>query len=131
MPTATMKLKHVFIAILSIRCLFLALPNKMVSPFLLASEEMSTVTAYTYAWAFFELVAFFVIALLFWLVLIGKVEVTTDRAASVGAFLLMCGIDFLDFVIRGNSEWFYVGSYPVTNNVFMAVCYPLLTYNLE
>ncbi len=130
-PPLQMKLKYFFTIVIALKCLFLAVPDFKVTPFLFPSKEMEFMSLFQYVYALFEIATLFLIVGILWLFTTGKIRITPDRSASVGAFVLMCGIDLVDFLVRGNSEWFYIRSYPVTNNVFMAICYPLLTFNLE
>lgn len=126
-----MKLKHGFMAILLARCIFLAMPDTSWTPFLFPSSEMRVMTAHQYTWVLFELLSFFYIVGILWAVMMRWIEITPGRIRSVGVFLLMCGLDLADFMIRGNSEWFYFGQYPVTNNIFMVGAYPILTWGAE
>lgn len=113
------------------RCVFMGVPQLTVSPYPFAKGVMETVTSYTYVWAGGEVLTVFVLMLILWLIVSGKMLITEGRKASIYAFMLMTGADLVDYFLRGNCEWFIVGDYPITNNVFTLPTYAILTWNAE
>lgn len=116
------------------RCTFIGIQDHIVwNTFVPAwtSDEMKEMKLFQFVYRGFELMTIFVIVGILWAFLMRWITPTPDRIWSVGCFLVMTGFDLFDFLIRGNSGWFYFGSYPVTLNVFMLGAYIVLTWNRE
>lgn len=126
-----MKIKYLFILIITLKAIFLSMPSTIVHPFLFAKGEMKSVPASTYTWALLDIASFFVLMVVMWLFLSDRIKITKGRTESVASFVIVCGIDLLDYVLRGNSEWFMISNYPFTSNILMVIVYSLLTYNSE
>lgn len=121
-------MRYLFLAIILAKCVFIGVPEITVTPFPFAVNEMREVSLYTYLWALIDISTLFVVVLVFWMMLTGREEVNPSRVKAMTAFLIVCGLDLLDYILRGNSEWFYVFNYPITNNVFMIPAYWVMTW---
>lgn len=112
--------KWVVLTVILLRCIFLAIPDGLtVRPFLFNQSPMVLTS---YLWVIAEHAAFLSIVWLWW-------KDTMKRSAA--AFLLICTLDAIDFLLRANTPWFWVAGYPVTNNIFTLICFMLLTHNLD
>lgn len=133
-PYEYMKLRYLFIAIMALQCVFLAIPNDIQWNSFVdkwTDNEMIDMNLFQFVYRGFDLLVFAIVVGVFWAFLMRWILPTPDRIYSVGAFLLMRILDFIDFLVEGNSAWWYVGRLPITANVFMLGGYWLVTLGRE
>jgi len=114
-------IKWMLIALILTRCVFLAIPGGYyIHPFPFAWHI--PMTPPSYSWAAIELFAFALITWAWWY---------DTRKTTVAAFFLLSAFDWIDFMLTANNPWFPLLGYPITNNVFFAICLIPLTFIIE
>lgn len=118
-----MKLKYIFGLIIILKCVFLGFPEFHMTPFPFAKGDMVEISAFTYVWELLDIASLAVVMLLMRQIVNGKIKVKNENEVAISAYMIICFFDLADFILRGNSQWFWLGTYPVTNNVFMVLLY--------
>lgn len=111
--------KWLLTIILLARCVFLAVPDTTIYPFLFSENG---IPVSSYLWVNMEFLALSTIVYRWW-------RDTGNR--SVAAFIIIVGYDWVDFLLTMNDEYLNIAGYHVTNNVVMLIAYPLLTWGIE